>query len=237
MQRTQRSASSASLALMGTSLGKSLEPRAWAGPNRTASSASLSGFTAQGELTLPGSGLPPPPPVSSSATSTVITASSSPRPALGRQAPSSPSSPSSYAPSHSSAFSGHSSTAGSSEHHPSSSLGSAHAPPRGKSGSRGRHGPALTMTPSGTVVPQGRRRPGQARPPRPACCSSAQLLVAADPGRPDLLRVRRRGFSSRKGVDVVFGGAGQRCGAGRRGASARQRGAPSPSTGAGACWS
>ncbi|GAA5851178.1 hypothetical protein JCM9279_007474 [Rhodotorula babjevae] len=207
MQRPQRSASSASLALMGTSLGKSQEPRAWAGPNRTASSASLSGFMAHGELTLPGSVPPPLPAVSGSATSTVIPASSSPRHASARHAPSSPSSPSSYAPSHSSAFSGHSSTAGSSDHHPSSSLGSTHAPPRGKSGSRGRHGSGLTMTPSGTNLASAGLDPHPARPPP----SSSNVVNAASanpalsylkggdepakPALPDPPAIHQRSFS------------------------------------------
>ncbi|GAA5917099.1 hypothetical protein JCM8208_000626 [Rhodotorula glutinis] len=208
MQRTQRSASSASLALMGTSLGKSHEPRAWGGPNRTASSASLSGFVAQGELTLPGSLPPPLPAVSSSATSTVIPAGSSPRHSSALHAPSSPSSPSSYAPSHSSAFSGHSSTAGSSEHHASSSLGSTHAPPRGKSGSRGRPGPALTMTPSGTNLASAGLDAPSTRPPPPSSSNVVNAASAnpalsylkgvdepAKPSLPDPPAVHQRSFS------------------------------------------
>ncbi|GAA5933137.1 hypothetical protein JCM3775_002541 [Rhodotorula graminis] len=207
VQRAQRSASSASLALMGTSLGKSHEPRAWAGPNRTASSASLSGFVAQGELTLPGSVPPPLPAVSSSATSTVIPAGSSPSPSSALHAPSSPSSTSSYAPSHSSAFSGHSSTAGSSEHHPSSSLGSTHAPPRGKSGSRGRHGPALTMTPSGTNLAAAGLDLHPTRPPPPSSnvvnAASANPALSylkgadepAKPSLPDPPAAHQRSFS------------------------------------------
>ncbi|GAA5845898.1 hypothetical protein JCM11251_006723 [Rhodosporidiobolus azoricus] len=84
----RRTASSASLALLGTSLGKSpsIGPApSWGGPKRSESVASLSAFMALGEIASPSlSGTPVlpsdgdlPPVVSSSAASTVIPASSS----------------------------------------------------------------------------------------------------------------------------------------------------------------
>ncbi|GAA5949275.1 hypothetical protein JCM10213_006696 [Rhodosporidiobolus nylandii] len=76
LSRAQRSASSASLALMGTSLGRSYDaPRPWA-PRRSESVASLSGFLATGEIALPSPSGTPIPPVSASASSTIIPASS-----------------------------------------------------------------------------------------------------------------------------------------------------------------
>ncbi|GAA5999451.1 uncharacterized protein JCM10292_001302 [Rhodotorula paludigena] len=151
LQRSQRSSSSASLALMGSSLGRSYEPRAWGGPTRSESTAGLSALVAQGEMT---SASPSPalPPVSASSTSTVIPTSSSRSSSRRHHSPlppsaSSPSSASSYAPSQSSVFSQRSSTAGSSDHHLlSSSAGSSHK----RTASRGRSLPGLVMTPSGT---------------------------------------------------------------------------------------
>ncbi|PRQ74120.1 hypothetical protein AAT19DRAFT_15687 [Rhodotorula toruloides] len=153
--RPQRSSSSASLALMGSSLGKSYERSPWAGPKRSDSVASLSGFVAQGEMAIPSAPLPPP--VSASSASTVIPASTvrrRPSHSDGRSPPRTAYSPSSasassYAPSHSSAFSLRSSTAGSSDHpNLSSSAGSSH---KGRAGSTSRsRPPGLTMTPSGT---------------------------------------------------------------------------------------
>ncbi|BGP30386.1 hypothetical protein JCM10296v2_002140 [Rhodotorula toruloides] len=153
--RPQRSSSSASLALMGSSLGKSYERSPWAGLKRSDSVASLSGFVAQGEMAIPSAPLPPP--VSASSASTVIPASTvrrRPSPSDARSPPRTAYSPSSasassYAPSHSSAFSLRSSTAGSSDHpNLSSSAGSSH---KGRAGSTSRtRPPGLTMTPSGT---------------------------------------------------------------------------------------
>ncbi|GAA5823900.1 hypothetical protein JCM3770_000333 [Rhodotorula araucariae] len=151
----RRSASSASLALMGSSLGKSYEPRPWVGPKRSESTASLSGFVALGEMS---TSPVPPPPVSSSSSSTVIPAGSSARRGSPAHPPSSPSSTSSYARSHSSAYSARSSTTGSSDH-PLSSLGSTHVHAslaagyaRTKSQSRGRSAAGLVMTPSATSL-------------------------------------------------------------------------------------
>ncbi|GAA6034311.1 hypothetical protein JCM8097_003838 [Rhodosporidiobolus ruineniae] len=74
-----RPASSASLALMGTSLGRSYDaaPRPWGGPRRSESVASLSGFVALGEIASPSPSATPMPPVSTSAASTGIPATSS----------------------------------------------------------------------------------------------------------------------------------------------------------------
>ncbi|KAI5479914.1 hypothetical protein MNV49_002472 [Pseudohyphozyma bogoriensis] len=105
--RPPRSSSSASLALMGTSLGKSYQEASWSVPKRSESTASLSGLIATGEM-IPLSeslGHPPIP--------TTQRRSSAPRPSTS---PSSPSSISSFAHSHSSALSSQRSTAGSSDH-------------------------------------------------------------------------------------------------------------------------
>ncbi|BGP23092.1 hypothetical protein Rt10032_c16g5782 [Rhodotorula toruloides] len=158
--RPQRSSSSASLALMGSSLGKSYERSMWAGPKRSDSVASLSGFVAQGEMTIPSAPLPPS--TSASSASTVMPTSTvrrRPSPSNARSPPRTAYSPSSasassYAPSHSSAFSLRSSTAGSSDHpNLSSSAGSSHKGRvgDGRAGSASRSRPSgLTMTPSGT---------------------------------------------------------------------------------------
>ncbi|BGP46360.1 hypothetical protein JCM10450v2_002202 [Rhodotorula kratochvilovae] len=173
----RRSASSASLALMGTSLGRSYEPRPWAGPKRSESTASLSGLVVHGEMATPSPPPLPPPAVSSSSASTVIPANSSPRHRSPARPPSSPSSASSYAISHSSAFSARSSTAGSSDH-PSSSLGSTHAPARGKSQSRGRSAAGLVMTPSGTNLSSGASDAAPVRPPPSAVANAASANPA-----------------------------------------------------------
>ncbi|BGP38260.1 hypothetical protein JCM10449v2_002189 [Rhodotorula kratochvilovae] len=173
----RRSASSASLALMGTSLGRSYEPRPWAGPKRSESTASLSGLVVHGEMATTSPPPLPPPAVSSSSASTVIPANSSPRHRSPARPPSSPSSASSYAISHSSAFSARSSTAGSSDH-PSSSLGSTHAPARGKSQSRGRSAAGLAMTPSGTNLSSGASEAAPVRPPASAVANAASANPA-----------------------------------------------------------
>ncbi|KAK4699660.1 hypothetical protein P7C70_g6598, partial [Phenoliferia sp. Uapishka_3] len=107
--RPPRTNSSASLALMGSSLGKSFHPRSmdnggWAAPTRSESTASLSGLVATGQI-LPVSSLTP-------------NVSVPRRPSIPRvsTSPESPSSNSSFARSHSSSTkSSQRSTAGSSE--------------------------------------------------------------------------------------------------------------------------
>ncbi|KAL8279259.1 hypothetical protein RQP46_008296 [Phenoliferia psychrophenolica] len=113
-RRPPRTNSSASLALMGTSLGKSYVPRSlertggWSAPKRSESTASLSGLVATGKIL----------PVSSLAPSIPSNTTFSPRQTIPRlsTSPSSPSSTSSFARSHSSTRSSQRSTAGSSEH-------------------------------------------------------------------------------------------------------------------------
>ncbi|GAA6024450.1 hypothetical protein JCM10207_005769 [Rhodosporidiobolus poonsookiae] len=118
LQRSQRSASSASLALMGSSLGRSFtdQPRPWA-PRRSESVASLSGFVARGEMASPSLGgagggwgaaeMGGMPPVSTSSVSTVIPASASTS-SLRHPPPPRSHSASAYSPSSTSSYGAHS---------------------------------------------------------------------------------------------------------------------------------
>ncbi|KAM0751805.1 hypothetical protein T439DRAFT_355695 [Meredithblackwellia eburnea MCA 4105] len=116
VRKPSRTASSASLALMGTSLGKSFVPRSmersgWGAPKRSESTASLSSMVAQGNI-LPVSTITAPTPPETSAASS---RRNSMAPRLSTS-PSSPSSNSSFPRSHSSTRSSQRSTAESSDH-------------------------------------------------------------------------------------------------------------------------
>ncbi|GAA5970194.1 hypothetical protein JCM21900_005875 [Sporobolomyces salmonicolor] len=155
---SHRSSSSASLALLGSSLSKAHERGgSWAGLTRSESTAGLSGLVALGAMASPATpSMTPLPPSCSSTASTLIPAPSTSY--RDRGAASSPSSTSSFAHSHSSARTSSSrrSTAASSDQHPpftalSSPVGESLA--RTRSGSSTRVKQNLTMTPSSSHLP------------------------------------------------------------------------------------